>query len=224
MPRGTTPEPVHKGQVMPNWARIALRMNSLLLGSLSRNSASSSSTLNAPICDFCDFVSFRAMTTPGHALLGLWSWYFPPVADASGTARGERAPFLLHAEFDARDRVLLRVDPKPQLPGRLGVAEPLLGPTVLVEPHFLDVPVLVGEVDGRLVGDLVGLLLVPVLDGDLLLVLVVPDEDHLTGHQQAGGDEQTKHGREHLSHAKPSQNARGPAEGSAGPVGEPQGG
>src|SRR5438552_17921189 len=74
MPRGTTPETVHKGQVMPNWARIALRMNSLLFGSLSRNRASSSSTLNATICDFCDFdgfASFRAMTTPMSRNAGL---------------------------------------------------------------------------------------------------------------------------------------------------------
>src|SRR5215213_5811832 len=51
MPRGTTPDPVHSGQVIPNWARIALRMKSLLLGRSLRNSASSSSTLNATILD-----------------------------------------------------------------------------------------------------------------------------------------------------------------------------
>src|SRR5579871_5842303 len=54
MPRGTTPAPVQSGQVMPSWATIALRMNALLLGSLLRNSARSSSTLNATIWDFGD--------------------------------------------------------------------------------------------------------------------------------------------------------------------------
>jgi hypothetical protein len=51
MPRGTTPDPLHKGQVIPNWARIALRMKSLLFGRLFRNCANSSSTLNATISD-----------------------------------------------------------------------------------------------------------------------------------------------------------------------------
>src|SRR5581483_2592269 len=36
---------------MPNWARIALRMKSLLFGRLLRNRANSSSTLNATISD-----------------------------------------------------------------------------------------------------------------------------------------------------------------------------
>src|SRR2546426_360263 len=47
MPRGTTPLPLHSGQAIPSWAAIALRMKALLLGSLFRNSANSSSTLNA---------------------------------------------------------------------------------------------------------------------------------------------------------------------------------
>src|SRR5205823_4040055 len=39
---------------MPRWATIALRMKALLLGSLSRNSACSCSTLKATICVFGD--------------------------------------------------------------------------------------------------------------------------------------------------------------------------
>src|SRR5205814_1318969 len=46
-PRGTTPLPLHNGQAWPSWASIALRMNSLLFGSLSRSLASSASTLKA---------------------------------------------------------------------------------------------------------------------------------------------------------------------------------
>src|SRR5688572_32362872 len=76
MPAGTTPSPVQSGHVMLNCARIARRMNSLLFGSLSRNSARSSSTLKATICDFSalSFLSF-AMTRPA-GILGLTSLYF----------------------------------------------------------------------------------------------------------------------------------------------------
>src|SRR5829696_8198280 len=76
MPAGTTPPPVQSGHVMLNCARIARRMNSLLFGSRSRNSAKSSSTLKATICDFSalSFLSF-AMTRPAE-ILGLTSSYF----------------------------------------------------------------------------------------------------------------------------------------------------
>src|SRR4029453_7926447 len=67
MPFSTTPVPAQSGQVMPNCARIALRMNSLLFGSASRKSARSSSTLKATICFFwvlCGFRVFRGMRFP----------------------------------------------------------------------------------------------------------------------------------------------------------------
>src|SRR5687768_10612413 len=49
MPRLTTPAPLQSGQAMLSWAAMALRMKALLLGSLLRKSANSSSTLNATI-------------------------------------------------------------------------------------------------------------------------------------------------------------------------------
>ena len=52
MPLGTTPVPVHNGHVIPSCATMALRMKALLFGNLLRNVASSSSALNATICDF----------------------------------------------------------------------------------------------------------------------------------------------------------------------------
>ena len=46
------PLPLHSGQAMPSCASMALRMKALLLGSLFRNSASSSSTLKATTAVF----------------------------------------------------------------------------------------------------------------------------------------------------------------------------
>src|SRR5688572_8795989 len=91
MPAGTTPSPVQSGHVMLNCARIARRMNSLLFGSLSRNSAKSSSTLKATICDFSalSFLSF-AMTRPA-GILGLTSSYFFHPAPAMRLAALARA-------------------------------------------------------------------------------------------------------------------------------------
>ena len=55
--------PVHSGHVMPNCARIALRMKSDLFGKSFRNRASSYSTLNATISDLFVFADgLRAMS------------------------------------------------------------------------------------------------------------------------------------------------------------------
>src|SRR5688572_11123917 len=65
MPRGTTPEPMHRGHSIENWARMARRMNSLLFLSLPKNSARSSSTLNATILVFCVFRATKGTSGEG---------------------------------------------------------------------------------------------------------------------------------------------------------------
>src|SRR5947208_2251485 len=107
MPRGTTPLPTHSGQFIPNWARIARRMNSLLFGSRSRNSARSFSTLNATISDFWVFCSLRAMVTPGRGRVSPHG-IFGPCRPQGGLGRPARRLLpLAGLEPDLGDRVVL---------------------------------------------------------------------------------------------------------------------
>src|SRR5262245_23996279 len=90
MPLGTTPVPMHSGQAMPSWATMALRMNADLFGSLLRNSAKSSSTLKATICDFGDLRGMAASReSAGYGLM----MHYTPIP-AVGLLLGQRPQHL----------------------------------------------------------------------------------------------------------------------------------
>src|SRR5262249_10272651 len=158
----------------------------------------SSSTLNATICDFWAFGSFRAMATPRHVTIRMTSSYFraPPAARRTPGAGASLA--LAALELDLGDRVVLvGRDLELRLP------RGLLAPEDLVERADLAGlcgPVGVDEDDPGLVGDPVDCFLVSLLDRDLLLRRVVLEQGHLAGEHEPGGAQHAAQGEQQLPH------------------------